>query len=39
MAIVDVLKYDGPNNVLVWKWRSKSNTSHEEELRLVTQLV
>lgn len=21
MAIIDVLKYDGPNNVLVWKWR------------------
>lgn len=39
MAIIDVLKYDGPNNVLVWKWRSKSNTSREEELRLGTQLV
>ena len=23
MAIIDVLKYDGPNNVLVWKWRPK----------------
>jgi membrane protease subunit (stomatin/prohibitin family) len=21
MALIDVLKYDGPNNVLVWKWR------------------
>lgn len=39
MAIIDVLKYDGPNNILVWKWRSKSNTSREEELRLGTQLV
>jgi membrane protease subunit (stomatin/prohibitin family) len=39
MAIIDVLKYDGPNNVLVWKWRSKSNQSREEELRLGTQLV
>jgi membrane protease subunit (stomatin/prohibitin family) len=39
MAIIDVLKYDGPNNVLVWKWRSKSNTSREEELRLGTQLI
>jgi len=39
MAIIDVLKYDGPNNVLVWKWRTKSNTSREEELRLGTQLV
>ncbi len=39
MAIIDVLKYDGPNNVLVWKWRSGSNASREEELRLGTQLV
>jgi membrane protease subunit (stomatin/prohibitin family) len=39
MAIIDVLKYDGPNNVLVWKWRSKSNISREEELRLGTQLI
>lgn len=39
MAIIDVLKYDGPNNVLVWKWRSSSNQSREEELRYGTQLV
>jgi membrane protease subunit (stomatin/prohibitin family) len=39
MAIIDVLKYDGPNNTLVWKWRSTSNESREEELRLGTQLV
>jgi membrane protease subunit (stomatin/prohibitin family) len=39
MAIIDVLKYDGPNNVLVWKWRSLSNISREEELRFGTQLV
>ena len=39
MAIVDILKYDGPNNVLVWKWRPKNGTSREEELRLGTQLV
>jgi membrane protease subunit (stomatin/prohibitin family) len=39
MAIIDVLKYDGPNNVLVWKWRSASNASREEELRYGTQLV
>lgn len=39
MAIIDVLKYDGPNNALVWKWRSSSNSSREEELRLGTQLV
>lgn len=39
MAIIDVLKYDGPNNVLVWKWRSASNTSREQELRYGTQVV
>lgn len=39
MAIIDVLKYDGPNNVLVWKWRSSSNKSRDEELRYGTQLV
>jgi membrane protease subunit (stomatin/prohibitin family) len=39
MAIIDVLKYDGPNNVLVWKWRSISNSRREEELRYGTQLV
>ena len=39
MAIIDVLKYDGPNNVLVWKWRSVSNSDREKELRLGSQLV
>jgi membrane protease subunit (stomatin/prohibitin family) len=39
MAIIDVIKYDGPNNVLVWKWRSNSSSSREEELRLGSQLV
>jgi membrane protease subunit (stomatin/prohibitin family) len=39
MAIIDVLKYDGPNNALVWKWRPKGDGKREEELRLGTQLV
>ena len=39
MAIIDVLKYDGPNNVLVWKWRPKNISNRQEELRLGTQLV
>ena len=39
MAIIDVIKYDGPNNVLVWKWRSTTSSSREEELRLGSQLV
>lgn len=39
MAIIDVLKYDGPNNTLVWKWRPKVDSKRDEELRLGTQLV
>ena len=39
MAIIDVLKYDGPNNALVWKWRPKVDSQRDEELRLGTQLV
>ena len=39
MAIIDVLKYDGPNNVLVWKWRSDSIFSRGGELRFGTQLI
>ena len=39
MAVIDVLKYDGPNNVLVWKWRPKNDGKRQEELRLGTQLV
>lgn len=39
MALIDVLKYNGPNNVLIWKWRSENNPDREEELRLGTQLI
>lgn len=39
MAIIDVVKYDGPNNVLVWKWRPQDNGKRQEELRLGTQLI
>ena len=39
MAIIDVLKYDGPNDVLVWKWRSESSSSREEELRMGSQVI
>ncbi|MDR0828553.1 MAG: SPFH domain-containing protein [Prevotellaceae bacterium] len=39
MAIIDVLKYDGTNNVLVWKWRPRNDGQRQEELRLGTQLV
>lgn len=39
MALIDVLKYDGPNDVLVWKWHSPTNRKRMEELRLGTQLV
>lgn len=39
MAIIDVLKYSGPTNVLIWKWRPKDGGKRETELRLGTQLV
>ncbi|MDB3907567.1 SPFH domain-containing protein [Crocinitomicaceae bacterium] len=39
MAILDVLKYNGANDVLVWKWRSDSNESREHELRMGSQLI
>ena len=39
MAIINVLKYDGPNNVLVWRWRNTANESKDDELRYGTQLV
>lgn len=39
MAIIDVLKYDGPNNALVWKWRPKDGGKRDEELRFGTQLI
>ena len=39
MAVIDVLKYDGPNNVLVWKWRPRNDGKRQEELRYGTQLV
>mgnify|MGYP003807686041 CR=1 FL=1 len=32
MALIDVLKYDGPNNVLVWKWRPKDRGKRRMEL-------
>lgn len=32
MAIIDVLKYDGPNNVLAWKWRPQNKGGRHEEL-------
>jgi membrane protease subunit (stomatin/prohibitin family) len=39
MAIINVLKYDGPNNVLVWKWRTADDKAREQELRYGTQLI
>lgn len=32
MALIDVLKYDGPNNVLVWKWRPRDRGKRRAEL-------
>lgn len=39
MAILNVIKFDGLNSVLVWKWRSADNAKREEEIRLGSQLV
>ncbi len=47
MAFIDVLKYDGPDNVLVWKWHPPENGKksfwghnlRQEQLRYGTQLV
>ena len=40
MAIIDVLKYEGPNDELVWKWTPKNgNQKRENQLRIGTQLV
>ncbi len=40
MAIIDVLKYEGPNDELVWKWSPKNgNKKRENQLRIGTQLV
>jgi membrane protease subunit (stomatin/prohibitin family) len=40
MAIIDVLKYEGPNDELVWKWSPKNgNQKRENQLRIGTQLV
>ena len=39
MALLNVIKFDGPNNVLVWKWRSEKDAKREQEIRLGSQLV
>ena len=40
MAIIDVLKYEGPNDELVWKWTpEQGNSKRENQLRIGTQLV
>ena len=39
MAIIDVLKYDGPSNALVWKCRPAKEGKRDEEIRLGSQLV
>ena len=39
MAIINVLKYDGPNNVLVWCWQPPDGGKRRDELRYGTQLV
>ncbi|MGA2547950.1 MAG: SPFH domain-containing protein [Rectinemataceae bacterium] len=38
-VIWNAIKYEGPNNVLVWKWRSEKDVKREGEIRLGSQLV
>jgi len=39
MALLNVIKFEGPNSVLVWKWRSEKDAKREAEIRLGSQLV
>ncbi len=39
MVAIDVLKYEGPNDVLVWKWHPINTSKRQEELRYGTQVV
>jgi membrane protease subunit (stomatin/prohibitin family) len=40
MAIIDVLKYEGPNDELVWKWSPENgNSKRPNQLRIGSQLV
>jgi len=39
MALLNVIKFDGPNNLLVWKWRSEKDVKREESIRLCSQLL
>jgi len=39
MAIIDVLKYEGSSNRLVWKWKPKDGGKRQTELRFGTQLI
>jgi membrane protease subunit (stomatin/prohibitin family) len=39
MAIIDVIKFEGQQGLLVWKWEAQNNKKRSEEVRLGSQLI
>jgi membrane protease subunit (stomatin/prohibitin family) len=39
MAIIDVIKFEGQQGLLVWKWEAQNNKKRGEEIRLGSQLI
>jgi len=39
MAIIDVIKFEGQQGLLIWKWEALNNKKRGEEIRLGSQLV
>ncbi len=39
MAIIDVIKFEGQQNLLIWKWEAQNNKKRGEEIRLGSQLI
>jgi membrane protease subunit (stomatin/prohibitin family) len=39
MAIIDVIKFEGQQNLLIWKWDAQNNKKRGEEIRLGSQLI
>lgn len=39
MAIIDVIKFEGQQGLLIWKWEAQNNKKRGEEIRLGSQLI
>lgn len=39
MAIIDVIKFEGQQGLLIWKWEASNNKKRGEEIRLGSQLI